>query len=57
MTETFVELLTRLSADNSLFNNVEEAIRQGVVLPILAHLEWNTYNIYEVIPEFSVGEH
>jgi predicted type IV restriction endonuclease len=55
MNESFEQLLKRLSQDQTLFQSVEEATRQGVILPILAQLGWNTYNVREVVPEFSVG--
>jgi predicted type IV restriction endonuclease len=55
MSETFEELLSRLTKDYSLFQNIEEAVRQAVVLPILNQLGWNPYNLREVSPEFKVG--
>ena len=55
MSEELEQLLSRLSQDSSLFQSVEEAVRQGVILPVLAQLGWNTYNVREVIPEYRVG--
>ena len=55
MSDNLGQLLRQLPHDQALFQGVEEATRQGAVLPVLAYLGWNTYNIREVIPEFSVG--
>ena len=49
------EILSRISRDQALFQSVEEAVRQGAVLPILVQLGWDTFNVREVIPEYSVG--
>lgn len=46
---------SKLSQDHTLLNSVEEATKQGAVLPILSALGWNCINIQEVTPEFSVG--
>jgi hypothetical protein len=54
MMDAFEELLARLSQDQVLFRGVEEATRQGAVLPVLARLGWDTYNIREVTPEHRV---
>lgn len=35
---------------------VEEAVKQGVILPLLNEVGWNTRNIDEVKPELWVGE-
>jgi predicted type IV restriction endonuclease len=32
----------------------EAATKQAIILPLLHQLGWNTYNIDEVTPEFSV---
>jgi|CXWL01.1.fsa_nt_gi hypothetical protein len=55
MNESLEQLLQRLAQDRALFQGLEEATRQGIVLPILAGLGWNTYNVREVAPEHSVG--
>ena len=47
--------MSKLSQDHTLLNSVEEATKQGEVLPILSALGWNCFNIQEVTPEFSVG--
>lgn len=53
--ENFEQTLSKLSQDHTLLNSVEEATKQGAVLPILSALGWNCFNIQEVTPEFSVG--
>jgi len=55
MGEKLELFLNQISQDDSLFDSVEEAVRQGVILPILAYLGWNTYNIHQVVPEFKAG--
>lgn len=55
MDETFEQLLSRLPQDQTLLRGVEEATKQGAVLPILFHIGWNSFNLQEVSPEFTVG--
>ncbi len=55
MSESFEQLLSRLSQDYSLFQNIEEAVRQAAVLPILTQLGWDTGDLRAVSPEFKVG--
>jgi hypothetical protein len=55
MNETFEQLLSRLSQDQTLLRGVEAATKQGAVLPILSRIEWNVFNLQEVSPEFTVG--
>jgi len=55
MSGNLKELLMRISKDHGLLNSVEEATKQGAVLPILSALKWDCFNIREVSPEFSVG--
>ena len=49
------KILDSLSRNTSLLNKTEEATKQGAILPILAALGWNCFDIDEVTPEFSVG--
>lgn len=56
MNESFEQTINRIINDTALINKVEEATRQGVVLPILAQLGWNTYDINEVEPEYKVSD-
>lgn len=55
MNGTLEIILLRLSQDHGLLNSVEEATKQGAVLPVLSALGWDCFNIQEVIPEFSIG--
>jgi hypothetical protein len=55
MSESLEQLLARLSRDQTLLHAVEEATKQGAVLPILSQIGWNCINLQEVTPEFSVG--
>lgn len=50
--ETFI---ARVREDRQLILSGEEATRLGVVLPILARLDWDRDNMREVVPEFAVG--
>jgi hypothetical protein len=55
MAESFADLISRVRADQELPSLAEEAVCQGVVLPVLAQLGWNPFDIREVTPQFSVG--
>ena len=55
MIENLEEILIRLSKDHGLLNSVEEATKQGAVLPILSILGWDCFNIQEVTPELVVS--
>jgi hypothetical protein len=47
--------LDSLKANSRLSSYTEDQVKMAVVLPILKRLGWNTENIDEVFPEFSVG--
>lgn len=49
--KAFVE---NLKANPRIGSFDEAATKQAIILPLLHHLGWNTYNIDEVTPEFSV---
>jgi len=55
MNKSFEELLERLSKDQALLSGVEEATKQGAVLPILYQIGWDCFNLQEVSPEYSIG--
>ena len=55
MNEEFEELLSSIPQDQNLLRGVEEATKQGAVLPILRQLGWDCFNLEEVSPEFNVG--
>ena len=50
----FCNLLERLKVNKGLRNYDEAATKQAVVLTVLAHLGWDTGNIDEVYPEYTV---
>lgn len=57
MGNEMLELLTRLKeqSDKSRSYNEDQA-KQGIVLPILRQLGWDTEDVEEVHPEFSIGQ-
>jgi hypothetical protein len=55
MAESLEQFLSGLREDRELPEAGEEAICQGVVLPILARLGWDRDNLREVAPQFRVG--
>ena len=52
----FVEenLKAKLDAGDTMVHYDEAATKQGVILPILHHLGWNTYDVNEVHPEYDL---
>jgi len=54
MADQLEQLLKRIANEQGLLHGVEEVTRQGAVLPLLAQLGWDVYNINEVAPEFAV---
>lgn len=52
----FALFLQALAADRDLIGIGEEATKHALVLPVLGHLGWETWNIRDVVPEFSMGE-
>lgn len=56
MNQNLEKLLERISKDDVLYSSVEEAVRQGAILPILAKLGWDIYNIRQVVPEAKAGD-
>jgi len=55
MAESLEDFLNQIRRDRSIVFDVEEATRQGIVLPVLGRLGWDRDNIREVVPEFPVG--
>jgi negative regulator of replication initiation len=51
---TLEQLLLRLRQERQLLFENEQAIRQGLVLPILSSLGWDRDNVREVVPEFAI---
>lgn len=56
MTTAFYQVIKQISEDRMLFQDGEEATRQGAILPILNQLGWKVFDINEVTPEFKVGD-
>jgi hypothetical protein len=56
MAEPLEDLLRRLREDRELPEAGEEAICQGVVLPVFAGLGWDRDNIREVVPQYRVKD-
>ena len=54
MSDKLLEVIEELQSDESLNFLSEADISLGVVLRILNALSWNTYNLREVSPEYSV---
>jgi hypothetical protein len=54
--EDLIAFVEKLKADRRLATLDEAATKQGVVLPILSKLGWDSFNIDEVVPEYAVGE-
>jgi len=55
MKKIFLELIQKIQSDKRLALFDEAATKQTVVLRILSSLGWDTFNIDEVHPEYSVG--
>ena len=55
MEEQLSELIEKLKLDRRLASFDEAATKQIVLLRILSLLGWDTFNIDEVMPEYSVG--
>jgi hypothetical protein len=57
MNENFEQTINRIAQNSTiLLEKGEEATKQLVILPILAHLEWNIHDINEVEPEYKVSD-
>jgi hypothetical protein len=55
MEEKLLSLIEQLKSDRRLDSFDEAATKQIVLLRILSLLDWDIYNIDEVMPEYSVG--
>ena len=56
MQEELHLFIDRLKSDRRLAALDEAATKQGVILALLSKLGWDTFNIDEVVPEYSVGD-
>ena len=55
MSERLFDTLESIRSDSGIASLDEATVRQVVVLQILSNLGWNTYDRFEVTPEFGVG--
>ncbi len=55
MEDKLLELIKDIQLDRRLVSFDEAATKQAIILRILSCLGWNTFNIDEVHPEYSVG--
>ena len=55
MKEKLLELIKKIQSDRRLVSFDEAATKQAVILRILSYLNWDTFNIDEVHPEYSVS--
>ncbi|MBI4846819.1 MAG: restriction endonuclease subunit R [Candidatus Omnitrophica bacterium] len=55
MREKLLPLITQLKSDKKLVSYDEASTKQAVILRILSLLGWDTFNIDEVNPEYSVA--
>lgn len=53
--EKLLEFVESMKLDRRLVSFDEAATKQGVVLRALSFLGWDTFNVEEVYPEYSVG--
>ena len=55
MTETIARAVEQIKSTGLLRNLDESATKQGVVLRLLYLAGWNTFDVSEVVPEYTVG--
>ena len=55
MIEQLTTFIENLKGDRRIVSFDEAATKQAIVLRLLSILNWNTFNIDEVTPEYSVG--
>lgn len=56
MKEQLLSFVGTLNLDRRIISFDEAATKQAVVLRVLSLLNWDTFNIDEITPEYSVGE-
>lgn len=54
--EHLFKLIKGMQEEKRIMAYDEASTKQGVILRILSHLGWDTYNVDEVCPEYSVHE-
>lgn len=56
MEDKLLQFIKYLKFDKRISSFDVALIKQAVVLPILAHLDWNPFNVNEVYPEYSSND-
>lgn len=55
MSEKLLQLINQLKSDKRLVSFDEASTKQAVILRILSLIGWDTFNIDEVVPEYSIA--
>ncbi len=55
MVDNLVAFVDKLKSERRFATLDEAATKQGIVLPLLSKLGWDTFNIDEVVPEYAVA--
>lgn len=55
MSEKLLQLVNQLKSDKRLVSFDEASTKQAVILRILSLIGWDTFNIDEVVPEYSIA--
>jgi predicted type IV restriction endonuclease len=55
MAEQLLTFITNLKSDKRISSFDEAATKQAIILRLLSLLSWDTFNVDEVYPEYSVG--
>jgi len=55
MSEKLLQLINQLKSDKRLVSFDEASTKQAVILRILSVIGWDTFNIDEVVPEYSIA--
>lgn len=56
MSKELTAFIEKLKIERRFATLDEAATKQGIVLPLLSKLGWDTFNIDEVVPEYAVGD-
>lgn len=55
MRQEIASFIEKLKGERRLATLDEAATKQGIILPLLSRLGWDTSNVYQVVPEYSIG--
>ncbi len=56
MIEQLQPFIEKLKSERRFAALDEAAAKQGIILPLLSHLGWDTFNIDELVPEYAVAD-